>query len=803
MGQHAPREVRGQTEEILETALTAAPDLRVLGTCRWPLGLADHEMELGVPPMAEDEGRDVFVSHLDSAAHRFEVKETWDQPDSAIRQLVRMSGRHPQSLRLLARQMGRPGMTLDRLRDEAREDLLKVLADPLASDDEENRLKKVEVSYQLSYRHLSEEGKRLFERLCRLPGGVWCGESAEKLMDWHDLLGSKWREIMEKELDYFALVHFEPEGSNGGAGTFEMLPPMLEFARRKYDAADHGEWEKTWIEFWRQRVGAWSRWISGRLSEGVDLSENQRKAAGTAQQQVATQLFARTQPNWLAIFDHAANTDGPLTRWFLQRLVSFCQLSGQRILLRNLAQRPMNVLRTSGPEKDLAACLLTLGNAWRDLGEWEAARESYIEALEICRRFGKIHPAASEPNVATTLNNLGLVLNDLGDREAARDHCAEALGIQRRLAQAHPGDFEPDIAMTLSNLGLVLNDLGEWESAWNRYAEALEIYRCLAKDRPTTFEPNVATTLNNLGTVQRDLGDQEVALDCFNEALEIQRRLVEAHPAAFRSDVAATLNNLGTVQHDLGDREAAGDRYAEALGIYRRLAKAHPAAFESDVAMTLGNLGVVQRELGCPEAARESYTEVLEIQRRLAKVRPAVFEPAVATTLNNLGNVRKELGDRGAARESYTEALAIRRRLAKVYPAAFEQDVATTLSNLGNVQRDLGDRESARESYTEALEIQRRLAKVHPAAFEQYVAATLNNLGNVQRDLGDRESARESFTEALEIYAPLYEKWPRAFGQNLGIVLRNYTTVTEEDEGDRWWQFWRRLQEGAAETSEE
>ena len=44
---------------------------------------------------------------VDSPVHRLEVKEIWEQPDSAIRQLVRMSGRHPQSLRLLARQMSR------------------------------------------------------------------------------------------------------------------------------------------------------------------------------------------------------------------------------------------------------------------------------------------------------------------------------------------------------------------------------------------------------------------------------------------------------------------------------------------------------------------------------------------------------------------------------------------------------------------------------------------------------------------------------------------------------------------------
>lgn len=93
--------------------------------------------------MHEDEARDVFISHLEEPGHRLEAYSTWAQPDSPMRQLIRMSGCHPQSLRLLARQMGRKGLTLAMLRDEARADLLAVLRDPLSNDTDQDRLKKV------------------------------------------------------------------------------------------------------------------------------------------------------------------------------------------------------------------------------------------------------------------------------------------------------------------------------------------------------------------------------------------------------------------------------------------------------------------------------------------------------------------------------------------------------------------------------------------------------------------------------------------------------------------------------------
>ena len=405
LGQHAPQAVRGRTGEILETALTAAPGLRILATCRWPLGLADYETDLEVPPMTEDEARDVFVSHLDSPAHKLEVAHTWDRPDSAIRQLVRMSGRHPQSLRLLARQACRPAMTLDRLRDEAREDLLKVLTDPLAADDEQDRIKKVEVSYALSYRHLSDNGKRLFERLSHLPGGVWCGEFPERVIPWDALLGEGWREVMEKELDYYALVHYEPDGPNGEAGAFQMLPSMVEFAGKNYAASDHGEWEKTWIDFWQQRIGAWNNWISGRLPDDVDLPEDRRREAGAQQQQLATELFAQAEPNWLAAFGHIVQTDASQVREFLLDLVSFYKLSGRRVLLKTLSQQAVDTLRASGPEEDLAACLGTLGTVHRDLGDRDAARECYTEALEIYAPLFAKWPQAFGRNLLVVLRN--------------------------------------------------------------------------------------------------------------------------------------------------------------------------------------------------------------------------------------------------------------------------------------------------------------------------------------------------------------------------------------------------------------
>ncbi len=359
--------------EVLETALTAASALCVLATCRWQLGLANHEAVVEVRPMDEDEARDVFLSYLLSDAHKRRVEAGWKQPDSPIRQLVRMSGRHPQSLHLLALQMSRKGMTLAKLRDEAHVDLLEVLIDPLAADNETDRLKKVEVSYQLSYLHLSEPAQRLFERLSRLPGGVWCGEFAEQFLPWTELLGAEWRKWMEKELDHYALVHYEP-AEGDGEGRFVILPAMLEFARKKYQAAEQQDWEAGWIEFWALRLRFWDVVIEGRVPDDWKVPQEERCQFGVFVQQYAKRLFAETQENWLAVFEVLVQAqDDPVIGLLLLHLVRYFELSGQRVLLKSLAEQAVAVLRSTGPEAFLASSLDALGNVLRNLGERENA----------------------------------------------------------------------------------------------------------------------------------------------------------------------------------------------------------------------------------------------------------------------------------------------------------------------------------------------------------------------------------------------------------------------------------------------
>jgi Tfp pilus assembly protein PilF len=334
---------------------------------------------------------------------------------------------------------------------------------------------------------------------------------------------------------------------------------------------------------------------------------------------------------------------------------------------------------------------------------------------------------------------------ELRHLEAARDSYREALAICRGLASRRPNVYRPLVAKALNNLGAVQHALNDPEAARASYDKALTAYPALALQRPDVYRPDVAMTLNNLGIVQLDLHDLEAARHSFQEALAAYRELAACQPDAYRPDVAMTLNNLGAAQRALNDPEAARASYDEALKVYRALALQRPDVYKLFEARNLFNLGRAQQDLNNLEAACHSFKEALALSRALALQRPDVHQPLVAKALISLGNIPRDLNDLEAARHSLQEALAAGRELAEQWPDVYRPLVAEILHTLGTVQSVFHDLEVAWVSIQDALALQR------PDVYRRGLATTLNNLGTVQLDLHNLEAARSRLQEAAKL----------------------------------------------------
>ena len=81
------------------------------------------------------------------------------------------------------------------------------------------------------------------------------------------------------------------------------------------------------------------------------------------------------------------------------------------------------------------------------------------------RSLDAANPDAYLPDVATTLNNLGILLANLGERDAARSHYQEALETCWPLFEKHPAAFGHRVLNSLRGLVPVYEALGQTEDA--------------------------------------------------------------------------------------------------------------------------------------------------------------------------------------------------------------------------------------------------------------------------------------------------------------------------------------------------
>ncbi|MGH3279947.1 MAG: tetratricopeptide repeat protein, partial [Trebonia sp.] len=150
-------------------------------------------------------------------------------------------------------------------------------------------------------------------------------------------------------------------------------------------------------------------------------------------------------------------------------------------------QHAVDLLAPAGATSMRAVALNNLGEVYRGLGDWDAAKECYIEARDICRQIGGGHVEGH------ALNNLGDVYRlqrRLGDAVASYEEA-------RRKHRASGALFGE--ATTLKHLGEVHAETGEPGNARTSLAAALRIFEQIG-DQVEVAE--TSALLISLGTEQ-------------------------------------------------------------------------------------------------------------------------------------------------------------------------------------------------------------------------------------------------------------------------------------------------------------
>ncbi|MFD9701123.1 tetratricopeptide repeat protein [Lentzea sp. NPDC059081] len=202
--------------------------------------------------------------------------------------------------------------------------------------------------------------------------------------------------------------------------------------------------------------------------------------------------------------------------------------------------------RASGRRLTEASVLTELGNAYARTREYDLAVVHLETALELNRALGNAFATA------TTLNDLGTAYRKTSRLDDAHHAYTEALATREEIGDRYGA------AQTMNNLGNTLRDLG-------RAAEASEFYqRSLRVRQEIDDRHGMAQVLNNLGTAQVLAGEVREAFGHYRESLLLYREL--GHQ--FRE--AGTLFLLGNACGDT--RPAAATAFwRAALSLYERL----------------------------------------------------------------------------------------------------------------------------------------------------------------------------------------------------------------------------------------
>jgi CHAT domain-containing protein/Tfp pilus assembly protein PilF len=453
-----------------------------------------------------------------------------------------------------------------------------------------------------------------------------------------------------------------------------------------------------------------------------------------------------------------------------------------------------------GARQSEAETLFWIGSVSDDLGEKDAALQSYARALALFHELGEKSWEAS------ALNNVGMIHYRAGNLRKALD-CYE-----RSLLLLGADDDKDKKATTLSNIGGIYADLNEFPKALEYLQQALPLARA-GGDRFVE-----ARVQNNLGSVYSGLAEHQKALDSFEQALQIRRAIGDKEGEAITSDnivrakaryeEAQSKPETGPLPiGNMIERRLAGGnrghtykvalRRGQVLRVDTREREAGVSLMIFSIAGTqadpvagadlslgygretltfvperTGDYLVVVAPSGAPLGASYQLTaavrnvvtqpdrERLEAERLLAEALDG--EQEGSTT-----------GLRGAAAK-WEKSLPLWSRLGDKYWEGY------TNNYLGMVYFKLGERRKALDSYQRALSLRKVAGDIHGEA------TTLSNIGTLYVTSGEKRKALEYYGQALTLFQQAGSKVDEA------ITLSNTGSLhVEFDEKQKALEYYR------------
>ncbi len=597
-----------------------------------------------------------------------------DRERDAAEELARTCGHLPLALRIAAAHLTTG--SYDRIAD-----LVDQLAngDPLVALDTEgdDDPTGVRLAFDLSYRRLNDDARRLFRRLGLVPGAdVTAGMAA--------VLVGAGGPAVRRQLDTLHAAHLIDQRVPGRYHLHDLL--------RRY-AAERATAEETPAD----RTAALCRLLDRylRLADTAarrlypdSLRLPLAATAGPAGAHVPPPALASEEealtwldtelPNLAAGVRHAARHGPYPIAWLTaDALRGFFNLRLRGREWFDVANAGLDAARRDGDRPAMAAMRHSLGLAHTRLGDADAAVDHYCRALDLYRELGNAE------GLAAVLICLGGAYRTRGQIGKAADAFQQALSVCRR------NGLEARAAACLGDLGEMYRDQGRLAEALGCQQQALAVFRRIAIPR------GEALALLAMGIAHYGLGQPDEATTCYTEAL------AELRAIGSRDGEAYALLCLAEVYAEAGRPDAAASHADAALALATDIgdgtlrSEAHLAMAAVRRAPTVSDLPVSDLPGARLREAGRHFDSALRFARG------ATYHHGEVRALVGLAGVETGLG-------RYDDALArCERGLALSRSHGYRLLEGQLLHTMAAAQHRAGQREQALANCRSALDIHR------------------------------------------------------------------------------------------------
>jgi tetratricopeptide (TPR) repeat protein len=392
-------------------------------------------------------------------------------------------------------------------------------------------------------------------------------------------------------------------------------------------------------------------------------------------------------------------------------------------------QRPLNDLATVWRAihilRDYAEALTGVGNL-------TAARNTYLETLQLMNKIALQGYPAGIAYKATLWHNLARVEADLGSFNDAKNAGQEAVELHTEaLKLGFPS--QGLLAQSESNLATILIGQQDYAEAKRLLQDGVRRLADIGDSSAVDDRFHFARVHHNLAIALRRLGELREARTSAEIATVTIRQLAEAMPDAYRGYLARYLINRGEVAMEIGETEEAANDLDEAVILLNELNLQRPDVFANDYLLAISARASLH-----DNSNLASDIESVLGRTNLEPRRWRVWWAFAA---------RRQTADLG---DNWKERAAILGpALAKIQDDASSSDERTSeeirLSMLHSIAlTETGNNATALEVITDALHHAKLLPKGQGLVAEIRVLR-----GGLLGDLGQSESAMTEFVESI------------------------------------------------------